>query len=152
MPLGESGFPRTWDKDFSLVTEIKTPLRHSSKAPKTKHKLPKKHYDALKIHSRILNCVYFKWMANHTSKSKMNFHMITFNVCMHVKSLQSCPTLCNPMDHSAPLSMGFSRQESWSWLTFPSPGDLPNQGIQPTSLMSPALAGGFFTTSTNWEA
>lgn len=42
MPLGESGFPRTWDKDFSLVTEIKTPLRHSSKAPKTKHKLPKK--------------------------------------------------------------------------------------------------------------
>ena len=91
-------------------------------------------------------------MANHTSKSKMNFHMITFNVCMHVKSLQSCPTLCNPMDRSAPLSMGFSRQESWSWLTFPSPGDLPNQGIQPTSLMSPALAGGFFTTSTNWEA
>ena len=51
----------------------------------------------------------------------------------------------------APLSTGFSRQEWCSGLTFPSPGDLPNSGIKPTSLMSPALAGGFFTTSTTWE-
>ena len=43
----------------------------------------------------------------------------------------------------APLSMGFLRQEYWSGLPFPSPGDLPNPGIKPTS---PALAGGFFTT------
>ena len=41
------------------------------------------------------------------------------------------------------LSMGFSRQEYWSELTFPSPGDLPDPEIEP---MSPALAGGFFTT------
>ena len=54
--------------------------------------------------------------------------------------------------HQAPLSMGFSKQEYWSGLTFPSPGDLPNQGIQPMSLISLELAGGFFTTSTNWEA
>ena len=46
------------------------------------------------------------------------------------------------------MSMGFSRQEYWSGLPFPSPRDLPNPGIEPTSLMSPALAGGFFTTST----
>ena len=52
----------------------------------------------------------------------------------------------------APLSMGFSRQEYWSALLFPPPGDLPNPGIEPTSLMSPALAGGFFTTSASWEA
>ena len=52
----------------------------------------------------------------------------------------------------APLSMEFSRQEDWSGLPFPSPGDLPNPGNQPMSLMSPALAGGFFTTSTTWEA
>ena len=39
--------------------------------------------------------------------------------------------------------MGFSRQEYWSGLPFPSPGDLPDPGIEP---MSPALAGGFFTT------
>ena len=43
----------------------------------------------------------------------------------------------------APLSMGFSRQEYWSGLSFPSPGDLPDPGIEPTS---PAFAGKFFTT------
>ena len=47
----------------------------------------------------------------------------------------------------APLSMGFSRQEYWSGLPCSPPGDLPDPGIEPTSLMSPALAGGFFTTS-----
>ncbi|ELR52587.1 hypothetical protein M91_18885, partial [Bos mutus] len=47
----------------------------------------------------------------------------------------------------APLSMGFSRQEYWSGLPFPPPGTLPNPGIEPVSLKSPALAGGFFTTS-----
>ena len=46
----------------------------------------------------------------------------------------------------APLSMGFSRQEYWSGLPCPPPGDLPNPGVEPVSLMSPALAGGFFTT------
>jgi len=44
--------------------------------------------------------------------------------------------------HQVPLSMGFPRQEYWSGLPFPSPGDLPDLGIEPTS---PALAGGFFT-------
>ena len=53
--------------------------------------------------------------------------------------------------HQPPLSMGFSRQEYWSGLPFP-PGDLPNPGIEPTSLMSPALSGRFFTTRTTWEA
>ena len=48
--------------------------------------------------------------------------------------------------HQAPLSMGFSRQEYWSGSPFPSPGDLPDPGIQPTSPVSPALAGRFFTT------
>ena len=53
--------------------------------------------------------------------------------------------------HQAPASMGFSTQEYWSGLPFPSPGDLPDPGIEPTSLMSPALAGRFFTTSATWE-
>ena len=47
--------------------------------------------------------------------------------------------------------MGFSRQEYWSGLPCPLPGDLPNPGIKPVSLMSPALAGEFFTTSATWE-
>ena len=48
--------------------------------------------------------------------------------------------------HQAPLSMGFSRQEYWSGLPFPSPGDFPNPGIEPASLVSPASAGKFLTT------
>ena len=60
---------------------------------------------------------------------------------------QSCPTLYNPVDCSpAPLSMGFSKQEYWSGLPFPSPGDLPDPRIKPVSPAAPALAGGFFTT------
>ena len=51
----------------------------------------------------------------------------------------------------APLSMGFSRQEYWGGLSCPPTGDLPNLGIASASLMSPALAGGLFTTSTTWE-
>ena len=49
----------------------------------------------------------------------------------------------------SPLSMGFSREKYWSGLPCPPPGDLPDPGIEPVSLMSPALAGGFFTTSTH---
>ena len=56
------------------------------------------------------------------------------------------------VSHKAPLSMGFSRQEYCSGLPCPPPGDLLDPGIEPSSLKSPALAGGFFTTSTTWEA
>jgi len=45
----------------------------------------------------------------------------------------------------------FSRQEYWRGLPFPFPGDLPDPGIEPMSLMSPELAGRFFTTSTTWK-
>ena len=48
--------------------------------------------------------------------------------------------------HQVPLSIGFSRQEYWSGLPCPPPGDLPNPGIKPMSLASPALAVGFFTS------
>ena len=56
---------------------------------------------------------------------------------MRAKSLQVCLTLCSPKDC----------KEYWSGLPFPPPGDLPDTGIKPTSLKSPALEGGFFTTS-----
>ena len=48
--------------------------------------------------------------------------------------------------------MGFSKQEYWSGLPFPPAGDLPDSWIQPVSLMTPEMAGGFFTTSNTWEA
>ena len=62
-----------------------------------------------------------------------------------------CVTLWT-VAHQAPLSMEFSRLEYWNRLPFPPAGDLPNPGIEPASLMSPALAGRFFTTSATWEA
>ena len=71
--------------------------------------------------------------------------------CTYAKSCLLClilATLCT-VAHQAPLSMGFSRQEYWSGLPCPPPGDLPNPGIEFGSL---ALAGGFFTTSATWEA
>ena len=46
--------------------------------------------------------------------------------------------------HQAPLYMGSSRQEYWSGLPFPPPGDIPDSGMKPESFVSPALAGGFF--------
>ena len=71
-------------------------------------------------------------------------------VCMCVCSVaQPCLTLCGPMDYSLPGSFCpwiFSRQEYWSGMLFPTPGGLPVPGIEPESLVSPALAGRFFTT------
>ena len=52
----------------------------------------------------------------------------------------------------APESIGFFKQEYWSGLPCPPPGDLPNTGIEPTSLQSPAFVGEFFTTNSTWEA
>ena len=75
-------------------------------------------------------------------------------VCVYVHThMLSCLSHIGPfatpwtVAHQAPLSMGFSRPEYRSGLPCPSPGDLPNPGIKPMSLLSPELAGGFFTTS-----
>ena len=71
-----------------------------------------------------------------------------------VTPLQLCQTQCGPRDRSPPgsLSMGLSRQEYWRGLPRPPPGDRPDPGIEPESLTSPAVAGGFFITSATWEA
>ena len=66
-----------------------------------------------------------------------------------VKSLQCYVWLFTtlwPIARQVPLSMGFSRQENWSGLFCPPPGTLPNPGLEPASLMSPTLVGGFFPT------
>ena len=61
---------------------------------------------------------------------------------------QPCLILYDPTDcsHQAPLSMEFSRPDYWSGLPLPTPGDLPDSGIEPMSPAAPALAGRFFTT------
>ena len=76
--------------------------------------------------------------------------VITEKVSLYVCML-SCSVVVDSVTpwtvaRQAPLSMEFSRQEYWSRLPFPPPGDLPDPGIEPMSPVSPALVGGFFTT------
>ena len=68
-------------------------------------------------------------------------------VCLHAHSVVSDSLRPWIVACQAPLSMDFSRQESWSGLFFPSPGDLPNPGIRSMSPLSHALAGRFFTSA-----
>ena len=101
------------------------------------------------FHAAVWLCVY---MLSHFSRVWL-FNTISFilpcviaNSCLVAKS---CPALCDPMDvaHQTPLSMGFPRQEYWSGLPFPPPGDLPHPGIKPESPALPSLPGRFFTMS-----
>ena len=98
------------------------------------------------------------WPNNNSSssnKTKQKQYCNTFNkdkkyicVCVCVCA-QPCPALCDPVyckDHQASLSMEFSRQEYGSVLSLPTPGDLPDTGVEPKSLASPALAGRSFIT------
>ena len=82
------------------------------------------------------------------SKTTMKYYLIPARIVVvqllsHVWLFVTLWTVA----HQASLSMGFSRQEHWSGLPCPPPGGLPNPGIEPTSLMSPPLAGVFLTTS-----
>ena len=88
---------------------------------------------------------------HHLAEIKHN--IVNNSVCMlsHFNHVQLFATPWT-IALQAPLSMQFSRQEYWSGLPFPPPGDLPNPGIKPVSPTSPALAGEFFTTSSTWEA
>ena len=75
-------------------------------------------------------------------------------VCVFMCAFSRVPLFSVPwtVAWQNPLSMEFPRQEYWSGLQLPSSGDLPNPGAEPESPSSPALAGGFFTTTTTWEA
>ena len=91
------------------------------------------------------------WEAHLTGFSSQGIFKSTLHMGMHAKSLQSCPTLCDTMENPPGSSVhGFSRQEYQSGLPCPPPGDLPNPGIEPSPLISPAFAGRFFTTSATW--
>ena len=91
----------------------------------------------------------------HTTHHRCAMRVLCFDKCVHgcvcAKLLQSCPTLCNPMDCSLPGSSvhGSLQARILEQVPFPPPEDLPDPGIEPTS---PALAGGFLTTGTAWEA
>ena len=70
----------------------------------------------------------------------------------YAKLLQSCQILCNTVDHSPPDSSVPGILQAWilEWVALTPPGALPHPGIKPASLISPTLAGGFFTTSSTW--
>ena len=90
----------------------------------------------------VCNLVLFRWLEN--------VHLVPD----YAQSLQSCPTLCEPMyciAHQAPLSMGFPRQEYWSGLPYPPPEDLPNTGMELKSSVSPALQADSLWLS-HWES
>ena len=71
--------------------------------------------------------------------------LASLSAMVQLLCVQSCLTVTPwTVACQAPLSMKFSRQEYWSWLPFPTPGDLPDPGIETSSLVSPALAGRFF--------
>ena len=79
-----------------------------------------------------------------------SFLLFPYACISHFSCVQLFVTLWT-VAGQAPLSMGFSRQECWSGLPCPASGDLPDPGIEPMCLTSPALTGWFFTTSTAWE-
>ena len=96
------------------------------------------------------------WLVD-TSPHSLASPAVYMSLCLNFpfyKGLAICVLTCvrlfvTPLTafYQTPLSMGFSRQAYWSGLPFPVPGDLPSTGIKPTCLVSPALAGRFFTTA-----
>ena len=79
--------------------------------------------------------------------------MQVYIACVYVNHficVQLFVTLCS-VAHPAPLSIGFSRQEYWSGLPWPPPGDLQDPGVKPSSLTFPRNVGRFFTTSIIWK-
>ena len=126
-----------------------------------------------KCESKLILIVALKWfrsLESYLDKSERFLHWILSLWCLDlviccVDSSQLC-AVCYAMLScfsrlwlwetlwtvalQAPLSMGFSRQEYWSGLPFPSPRDLPDPGIELSSLKSPVLADRFFTTSASW--
>ena len=80
--------------------------------------------------------------------------LVVHHVCLvHHICLSSVCFFATPwtVAHQTLLSMGFFRQENWSGLPCPPSRHIPDPGIEPTSLTSPALAGGFLIISTTWE-
>ena len=93
--------------------------------------------------------VHIQKTYTNNRKTYTNTNSFLHNGVLCCAQSHSVSTLCDPMDcrpDTAPLSMGFSRQEYWNGLPFSSSGDLANSGMEPTSPVSPALAGRFFTT------
>ena len=91
------------------------------------------------VHGAAKNQTWLRYWALHI--------YVKQGMCVWACSVLSHSATPHTVAHQAPLSMEFSRQEYWSGLPFPAPGHFPNLEMEPASLVSPALAGGFFTTA-----
>ena len=111
------------------------------------------------LSSEALSLGHISLLQKYTSSK--NCTLVCVCVCLRAKSLHSgmlshfsCVRLfATPwtVAWQPPLSMGFSRQEYWNGLPCPPLGDLPDPGVELTSLTSPAVVGGFFITGDTWE-
>ena len=108
--------------------------------------------NGIELETYRLQCTLFR-LTSFTYRQVFVFVFLWFdNLCMCAQSLsivQLCATLWT-VACQVPLSMEFFRQENWSGLPCPPPGDLPDPGIELGSLTSPSLVGRFFTASTTW--
>ena len=98
---------------------------------------------------RIKLSEFFRIHVSQPASTKCKSVLVLFEYTLCVLSHFCCVRLFATLwtqARQAPLSMGFSRQEYWSELLCPPPGDLSNPGIEPASVASPPLAGEFFTT------
>ena len=125
---------------FSSEFQIRTPWFIST------HKILQRQWHSWNIMISNTN-----WM--ELQQSKESYYFLLSRVCCMLSRFSHARLFATPWTIAcqAPLSMGFSRQEYWSGLPCPPPGDLPDPGTEPTSLMPSALAGKFFTTITIWE-
>ena len=110
------------------------------------------HTQTYKIHhSHLLLSLSFLNVTHSLSWKKITFAIFFFLLCACVLSCVQLFATPWTLARQAPLSMDFSRREYWSGLPFPSPGNLPDTGIEPVSPVTPILAGRFFYHAATWE-
>ena len=104
---------------------------------------------ATDAHAAVHDCYHREWEA---FLCFVSLNLVC--MCMHAKSLQLCPTLCNPLDSSPPGSSvhGILQARILEWVVMPSSRGSSQLGNRTCVSLSPALAGRFFTTSATWEA
>ena len=137
----KSALPIRWPKDWSFSFSISPSDEHPGLISFRVDGL-----DLLAVQGS-LKCL----LQHHSSKASLLWHSAFFMIQlshphttagnnMRAKLFQSCLTLCDLMDHQAPLSMGFSRQEYQSGFPCPRPGNLPDPGVEPMSLTPTCVA------------